>query len=266
VSDRDGNPITDLEVGELELQLGGRSVPIERFGRAENLSLGLGLVIDTSGSMEALIQDTRVAALRFLTDFVRPLDSAFIVDFDTEPRLAAAMTQDLKTLFRALAGLEASGNTALYDAIVFSLLHFSPGQERRALVLLTDGDDYRSRFGVKRAIEQSRVAGVPVYVVSLAALENLGPLGRRRPVSGASEVELKDLTRSTGGRLFYLQDLAELAGAYAQIARELRHQYVIAFASDAALSDEDLDRIELKVRRPRTDVRAVVAGRSVQTR
>ncbi len=218
--DRDGLPIDDLTEAEFEVTLAGREVSLERFGRAEGLPLGLGLVIDTSLSMEPIMADTKAAALKFLTDLVEPGDKAFVVDFDTQPRLATAMTDEVPELFRALASLDPGGATAMYDAIVFSMLHYEPSQDRRALVLLTDGDDYRSRFGVKGAIEQAKAAAVPVYIVSLAGLDVFGQ-GYRRVVSGISEVEVEAIARETGGRVFYVTALEELDLTYSRISSEL---------------------------------------------
>lgn len=256
VTDQNGDPIRELEAEDFEIRLRGRSIPVERFGLAEEVPLALGLVIDTSMSMNALIQDTKAAALGFLTDLLTPRDKAFVVDFDSRPRLATGMTQDLPVLYRALATLEAGGFTALYDAIVFAALQFEQGQGRRALVLLTDGDDYRSRFSDRRAVQQARAGAIPVYIISLAALDLFRPAVRK--------TELEHVAKQTGGRVFYVESRRDLAPTYAKIGRELRSQYVLAFSSDAALTDKDLERIEVRVRRPKSTVRAVVAGRSVQ--
>ena len=256
VTQRDGTPVRDLDRSDFEMTLRGRPVEIERFGLAEKLPLALGLVVDTSGSMENIIQETKAAALQFLTELVSPRDQAFIVDFDTRPRLATGMTQDIRELFRALATLEPEGATAIYDAIVFSAIQFARGQDRRALVLLTDGDDYKSRFEHGRAIKQARAGAIPVYMISLAGMDWLRPTVRR------DDLEL--IAKQTGGRVFYVESRDQLAPAYAKIGAELRSQYVLAFSSDSALSDKDLERIEVKVKRRGLDVRAVVAGHSVQ--
>jgi Ca-activated chloride channel homolog len=258
VLDREGSPVSDLQRGEVTVRLGGKEIELERFGMAEDLQLDVGLVIDTSGSMEFLIDDTRQAALRFLADLVRPGDRAFLVDFDTKPRLAQPMTKQVTDLVRALGSLRAEGNTALYDSIVFSILHFEEGEDRRAVVLLTDGEDYRSRFSAHQAALQARSAGVPIYMISLAGMDSLRPALRK--------TDLETIAKQTGGHVFYVSAREELSPAYARISAELRSQYVLTFTTPRALSEGELAKLEVRVSRAGATVRAVVAGRSVQTR
>jgi VWFA-related protein len=258
VLDRDGNPLRDLERGEVTVRLGAKPVELERFGVAEDLPLDVGIVIDTSQSMEVLMDDTRQAAVRFIADLVRPGDRAFLVDFDTKPRLAHAMTRNMMDLIKAMGSLRADGNTALFDSIVFSILHFEEGEDRRAVVLLTDGDDYKSRFSQRQAALQARAAGTPVYMVSLAGMDWL------RPAMKKDDLEL--IARQTGGHVFYVSAKPELDQAYARIGAELRSQYVLAFATDKPLTEDELAKLEVRVSRPGATVRAVVAGRSVQTK
>jgi Ca-activated chloride channel family protein len=168
------------------------------------------------------------------------------------------MTKNMMELIQAMGTLRADGNTALFDSIVFSILHFEEGEDRRAVVLLTDGDDYKSRFNERQAGLQARSAGVPVYIVSLAGLDWI------RPAMKKDDLEL--IAKQTGGRVFYVSAMPELDTAYARISDELRSQYVLAFATDQALTEDQLSKLEVVVSRPGTTVRAVVSGRSIQTR
>jgi VWFA-related protein len=263
--DRDGVPLRDLTPGEVEVRLGGDRVEVERFGLAEDLPLDLGLVIDTSQSMEVLMDDARAAAVRFLADIVRRGDRAFLVDFDTQPRLAQAMTSEVADLMRALSTLRAGGNTALYDSILFAMLHFDEGEDgaaggggRRAVVLLTDGDDYQSRFSARQAWLQARATGVPVYLISLAGIDWMRP--------SMKKTDLEAIAKETGGHVFYVSKREELSGAYSRIGAELRSQYVLAFPTERELTEAELGKIDVRVSRPGVTVRAVVAGRSIQTR
>ncbi|HVR28212.1 MAG TPA: VWA domain-containing protein, partial [Thermoanaerobaculia bacterium] len=142
--------------------------------------------------------------------------------------------------------------------ILFSLLHFEEGEDRRAVVLLTDGDDYQSRFSARQASLQARAAGVPIYMLSLAGLDWMRPAMRK--------TDLETIAKQTGGHVFYVSAREELAAAYARIGDELRSQYVLAFATERALTEAELAKIDVRVSRPDTTVRAVVAGRSIQTR
>ena len=258
VLDREGAPLHDLKSDEVSVRLANKPVVLDRFGVAEDLPLDVGLVIDTSQSMEVLMDDTRNAAIRFITDLVRPKDRAFLVDFDTKPRLAHPMTKNMMDLVKAMGSLRADGNTALFDSIVFSILHFEEGEDRRALVLLTDGEDYKSRFSARQAGLQARAAGVPVYLLSLGGMDWL------RPALKQDDLEL--IAKQTGGRVFYVSAMPELDPAYARISDELRSQYVLAFATEKPLSEDELSKLEVSVSRPGATVRAVVSGRSIQTR
>ena len=201
--------------------------------------------------------DTRRAAVKFLGSTVLTRDRAFVVDFDRQPRLLHPTTSDLPRLLRSLARLEAEGATALYDAIVFSILQFEREAGRRALVVLTDGDDYDSRFGPKYCVELARTAGVPVYIIGLGALDTL-----RRTYS---KKELRKVTEETGGRLYFVDSLDELDAAYAQINAELRSQYSLSFYADSDLDAAERRAVSVEIRRPGHQARTVVgSGKSVQ--
>ena len=127
VNDEEGKPITTLTQEDFVL-LGARDqIPIERFAVAEEVPLVLGLAVDSSLSMEALMPDVRMAAARFLGNTLTKIDQAFLVDFDTRPRLISDTTARVRDLIGSLNKIRADGRTALYDAMEFSLVHLAPG-------------------------------------------------------------------------------------------------------------------------------------------
>jgi VWFA-related protein len=157
-------------------------------------------------------------------------------------------------LLQSFGRLQAGGATALYDSIVFSLVQLREGagggDDRRAVVLLTDGQDYGSRFRPRRVIDDARAQGTPVYVISLAGLYNeRGSV--RKP-------DLETIVSHTGGRIYYISDVAELASAYDQINRELRTQYILAFGTERPLTEAELRSIRLRMRRPGLEARVAV--------
>ncbi|MEE8277371.1 MAG: VWA domain-containing protein, partial [Thermoanaerobaculia bacterium] len=267
VLDREDRALTGLTRQDFTVLLDGRRREIERFALAEEVPLVLGLVIDTSQSMDSLMPDTKKAGAQFLGETLRDGDLAFLVDFDTKPRLAQAATPDFVQLLRRFSALRADGFTALYDAIIFSLLQFEEAAGRKALVLLTDGDDYRSRFGPKRCIQYGRQLGVPVYIISLAAVRIARPWSPSGPAKApARPLEkpwLEGLTDATGGRVFYISDMAQLSEAYARINEELRSQYVLAFSTERQLSQQELTRLRVQVPGKGLKVRTVVGGQRV---
>jgi len=180
----------------------------------------------------------------------RERDRAFLVDFDEQLRLAHGLTGDLGELYEALDALEPEGGTALYDSILFSLLQFEAQPGRRALVVLTDGYDSRSTTDERHAVEFGRKLGVPVYVVALPSGGGPGDVAVHA---------LKLVTDPTGGRLLRVGSAGGLERAFAQIAAELRHQYVLTCYTDE-LPGDGRRKITVRLKdRKDVEVRAVFA-------
>ena len=252
VSDRDGQVVRGLQPEDFTIKVGGEKRAVDRFALAADVPLILGLVIDTSESMWALMVDTKKAGAQFLGATVGPLDQAFLVDFDSRPRLAQATTGDLLELFSTFNSLEPAGLTAVYDAIIFSMLQFEEAEGRKALVLLTDGDDVQSRYGPRRCIQYGKQLGVPVYILSLAGIQN--------PRRALRKIDLESVTEGTGGGIFYITQMDQLDEAYAQINEELRSQYILSFSTERALEESELRKIKVEVAGKQLSVRTVVAG------
>ncbi len=247
--DRDSQDVLDDVTREaVELNLNGKPMPIERFARADERSITVGLVIDTSSSMYALIPDTQKAAGRFLSGVMRSNDRAFIVDFDTRPRLAHAVSNDRRSLISRLAVLTADGFTALFDSIVYATLEFPSDGRRRALVVLSDGKDYKGKLGPGNAIEYAEAAGAPVYVISLEGINlSYQTFGALNPdIEPVERPDIEMVARETGGRVFYISSLDELPAAYDRILKELTNQYLITFSTPQELTEEERASIRLQ--------------------
>ncbi|MEM7050574.1 MAG: VWA domain-containing protein [Acidobacteriota bacterium] len=258
VSDRDGTPVQGLSAADFAVERKGETLTIDRFQVADEVPLIIGLLIDTSESMWGLMPDTKKAAARFLTETLAPSDGAFLVSFDDRPRLVHGVSQDVFDLLRSFAVLNPGGSTALYDSIVFSLAQIEGNAGRRALVLLTDGQDAGSRFGHRRAIELARKQGVPIYILSLAGLGSASLGGR--PVRPFHYSDLEAVTARTGGRLFDIDRIEQLGEAYAQINAELRNQYILGLNTEKPLSAEELGEIEVAVEGRGRRVRAAIGS------
>jgi Ca-activated chloride channel family protein len=251
VTDQQGDVIQGLQASDFELKIGRDAVAIDRLAVADEVPLVVGLAIDTSSSMWTLMPDTRNAAARFLGRVLRADDRGFVVEFSDRPRLAHGESADPIALMRSIGKLQAGGATALYDSVMFSLLQFEPGLGRKAVVLLTDGDDYNSRFSYRRTHRTAAQAGVPCYFVVLA-----GGGGDERPVFRKDDLEL--IADVSGGRVFYVSGEEDVNDAYARIGQELRSQYVVAFTSPEPLDDDELERVKLTVKGPKRQVRFAV--------
>lgn len=246
---RDGSPVRGLGREDFRVLLDGRELPLARLREASRVPLTLGLVVDSSTSMRAIMDDTREAALRFLHRVLAAGDRAFLVDVGTQPRLAHGLTGDAAALAAAFDGLEADGDTALYDSLALAAAELLPLPGRRAVVVLTDGADSASYLGLGRCEDLTRRAGVPVYVLSLGGLHR----GTTRP---DESLRLRAFAHGTGGRLYALTGVEELDRAYDEIEEELRSQYVLAVVAERSLTSDELARIEVRAERRGLRVRA----------
>ncbi len=258
-----GAPVDDLAIEDFEILEGGRSRPIDRLYRARDVSLVLGLVLDSSGSMLPIWDLTQRSAKAFLERTVTARDRSFLVDFDTRLRLVRPLTGDLSELFAGMGEIEPAGGTALYDSILFSLLQFTDEPGRRALVVLTDGVDASSTSNPKRAVEFGRKLGVPVYIVALAGPVRGGVRGGGMGRSYSVQ-ELKLLTDPTGGRLVRAGSAEGIGRAFAQINMELRRQYVLTYYTDRMPDPGARQGVTVRVKgRKDVEVRAVLAADQV---
>ncbi len=249
VVDRRGNPVGGLKPEDFEVREDGQLRQVERLFVSNDVPLSLGLAIDSSGSMDPIWQQTSAIAEAFLDGALTWRDQAFLVDFDSTLRLVQPLTGSKPLLARGLERLFPQGNTALYDAILFSLLQYGEAPGRRALVVVTDGFDSNSRSDPTRAIDFGKRLGVPVYVVAMRSI-GFGP-------TTMDEANLRNsmrlITGPTGGRLFQIESVAQMADVFDHIEDELRRQYVLTYYSEgpfgAALEPEvRVTRKGLKVR------------------
>ncbi len=238
VTDRSNRPAQGLGVEQFQILEDGRKQKISRFELVEDLPLTIGITIDTSGSMIEALGEARRAAIDFLSQIVTPRDRSFAVRFSDRPELMMPRTSDVGAVAQTLEGLVASGSTALHDAIVTSLYYFRGVRGRRALVLLSDGDDTSSTIPFREALEYARRSGVAIYTIGLGIgrLE----LGVRN--------KLSELSQETGGRVFFVGKASELEGVYDEIEKELRSQYLLAYSSDRpGAGESDFRTVEVKV-------------------
>ncbi len=188
VTDGSGRFVDDLSGDDFQVLEAGEERAIERFDRVHNLPLVVGFAMDASTSMADHMAQTRRAAVGFLDSVLRPHDRAFAVAFSDKPLLVAPPTDDSAVVERALLEVHSSGWTTLYDAVVRSLFYFRGFGGRRALVVLSDGEDTASRTSFAEALAYAQRSGVVVYSVGLGG--------------GASAGKLKRLANETGGRYF----------------------------------------------------------------
>jgi VWFA-related protein len=191
--------------------------------------------------MEASLPETRQAALDFLQQTLQPKDRATLITFNDHPNLVAKFTNNVTTLAAGLAGLKAERGTALYDSIIYTLYYFNGIKGQRAMLLLSDGKDESSRFSFEDAMEYARRAGVTIYAIGLG--------------KDVDKKHLSKIAEETGGRSFWVKSGTELTPIYAEIERELRSQYLVAYQSTNVSDENTFRTVELKVAKPGVEVK-----------
>lgn len=239
VVDRRGRPVEGLEKDSFTVREDGREQVVRRFELIRDTPLHAAIVLDVSGSMREELPEAEAAALAFFADLLRPTDRASVITFSDQPQLQVRFTNDLEVLAGGLAGLHAFGNTALWDTVVYSLFYFNGIRGKRAMVLISDGEDSGSRHSFEEALDFAKRSGVAIYTVALgsASRQNMASAG------------LSKLADQTGGRFFSVTAARDLRGVYARIDAELRSQYLLAYQSDASLTETAFREVEVEVER-----------------
>lgn len=243
----DGRPVENLTRDDFEVLEDGSPQRLTHVARHRDVPVRLGLVVDTSGSMEATFPEVQRVAMGFLRNLLRPTDRAFVVAFSDRPVLLEPLTRDFEALGRALLALRAERLTALYDAVVFSLFQFAGVRGRRALVVLTDGADNASRHTFADVVELAARTGACVYAIGIDI--SVRELRER--------AQLQRLARATGGEAFFVARAGGLERVYARIERELRSQYLLAYTSSSSAPAGQWRRIEVRLRRPGVKLRTL---------
>ncbi|HLF56430.1 MAG TPA: VWA domain-containing protein, partial [Thermoanaerobaculia bacterium] len=245
VLDRQSRPVLGLGPAEFQVYEDGVRQELRRCEFQTDLPIHAGVMIDTSSSMAEELADAQRAALQFFTEVLTERDRGAIVTFAEVPDLEVRFTNSVEVLAGGLSGIEAEGNTHLWDAVAFALHYFSGLRSKRILVLITDGEDSGSRFTYDEVLDYARRTGVAIYVIGL-------------DVPSKAEVELRidRLARETGGRSFRIGHARELGGIYREIQTELRSQYLIAYQSSAGTGN-DFREVEVRLTRPGLEARTL---------
>ena len=247
VLDRGGNPVEDLTQEDFTVFEDKVEQTISHFSLHRDLPVRMGMVIDTSGSMEETLPTVQRVVMGFLRDLLRPRDRAFIETFSDRPDLLAGFTADFSTIENALLALYPDRATALYDAIIMGLFQFSGVTGRRAMVVLTDGEDTASQNGFDEALGYARRMGVTVYTIGVSIPST----------KVTTRWQINKLASVTGGKAFFVSEKSGLDRIYADINRELRTQYLIAYTSNSEKPLDELRKIKVEVDRKGIKVRTI---------
>jgi VWFA-related protein len=227
VTDKHGHYIPNLQQKDFAL-LDDQKAPanVRSFRQQINLPLRVGIVIDASTSIRSRFQFEQQSATEFLLEILKAkTDRAFVMGFDVTPTVTQDWTNNIDGLEAGINRLSPGGGTALYDAVYTAcrdkLLDVSRGQEpvRKAIVLISDGDDNQSRVHTEEAIKECQRAETIIYAIST----------NWTPSRGRGDRVLSDMAEATGGQVFFPPSVEEMSNSFHAIEEELRSQYSLAY-------------------------------------
>jgi VWFA-related protein len=244
VVDRNGRFVSGLKKEDFTVLDDGESQEIVSFS-ADRVPVSLGIVLDVSASMTPdKLSAARIAIKRFAFDLLAPTDELFLAQFAHRTTMLQTWTKDRDTLSRALDRAETQSRTYLFDAVRQTLPVASTGENtKKALLVLSDGNDTGSRTTVKRLQEIIRVSEVLVYALGVQGDDDI------------DEKSLRKITEDTGGRTEVVKGFKNLDKATAQLASELNQQYSIGYAMPHQ-SDGKWHSIKVTVRQRGLNVRS----------
>ena len=226
VTDRHGHYIPNLSQSDFAL-LDDQKAParVNSFHQQINLPLRVGILVDTSSSIRSRFQFEQQSATEFLLQVLRAKnDRAFVMGFDVTPTVTADWTNNQDALETGINKLRPGGGTALYDAVYSAcrnklLTERGPEPVRKAMILITDGDDNQSRVYLPEAIKECERAETIIYAIST----------NWTPSRGEGDRVLQELAEQTGGELFYPPSAEEMTTSFKDIEEALRSQYALIY-------------------------------------
>src|SRR6266446_8257615 len=268
VKDKKGGLIPSLTKGDFQLLEDGKPETIKYFAAESDLPLTLGILIDSSGSQQRVLEMEKEVGANFLSEILRPKDEAFVISFDVDTNLLQDFTNSSRRLREALnsarinappsscGGLPGAGGgplpcsstpkgTVLYDA-VYLASHDELAKEvgRKAMILLTDGEDQGSQLKINDAIEAAQKADSICYVLLIADRGFYGFGGY------SGDREMRKLAAETGGRVIEVGNKVDkLKEAFDQIAQELRSQYNVGYTPTNTALDGTFRKVDIRAKK-----------------
>jgi Ca-activated chloride channel family protein len=247
--------VTDLDRDDFVVLEDG--VPQElRFFARTGVPLAVGLLIDASASMRQMLASVQTAAIGFVRQ-IGPMDLATMIGFDDRVQTAQGLTSDQQALETAIRQTASGGSTALYNAVYITLKEMAKlprddrqNRRRRAIIVLSDGDDTASLVSFDTVLELAANSGTAIYTIGLWPRHRVALQDTQY-----AEFVLRRLAEQTGGRAFFPQHIKGLAAAYGDIRQELANQYSLAYQSSSSRRAGEWRGITVRVNRPDVMVR-----------
>ena len=244
VTDRDGEPVQDLEIDDFEVKEDGAPQAVTYFSSASGpdaVPLHVGLLFDVSESMQRDLSFSRNAAIKFLNTFPKAIDFT-LVEFSDDVRAARFTQAEFPRLVERIRSGKARGRTSLYDALTVYLASAFEQTGRKVLVIYTDGDDTSSSRTWDATLRALRASDVTMYPIGLFA--------GRGSARMMLQSRLSEIARLTGGRALFPGSLKELEPLYSSIAEEIHGQYLLGYVPTNPARDGKWRKVEIKLKRP----------------
>ena len=253
VVDKNGKLVEDLPQKAFRVYENNVEQVIKLF-RREDIPISLGLVIDNSASMRDKRQKVGAAALR-LVKASNPQDEVFIVNFSDSAYLDCPFTNSIPKLEEGLARIATRGTTAMRDAIAMSIDYMKSNakQEKKILLVVSDGDDNMSELTLEQLIRQAQQAEVLIYAIGLLGEEDRG-------AARQAQKALDTITETTGGAPYYPKELAEVDRIALRLAHEIRNQFTIGYSPSQQTLDGTFRQIRVAVDGPNGPVARTRTG------
>jgi len=269
-TDKNNRYLTTLQQSDIRVLEDGVPQTLFTFQRETDRPLSIAFLIDVSISEERTLPDEKAAARTFIENVIRSSkDQAAIIPFEGYAHLEQPLTRDMISIYRALEKVEVAfpaylgsappiggissgpgtiappreGSTAIWDSVAVTsryVLALSPGPRRRAIVLLTDGQDTSSRLVRPDAIDQAIASETVIYAIGIGD----------KKYEGVDRNALKNIAERTGGRAFFPKKQDDLTAAFAEIEQELRSQYLVAYSSTNKARDGGFRQMSIEITNP----------------
>jgi Ca-activated chloride channel family protein len=243
VTDPMNRLVTGLEKNDFQIYEGSGEQQIRSFA-SEDAPVSIGIIFDLSGSMSSKLIRARESILQFIKT-ANPEDEFFVIGFNDRPELIEDFTNSVEDIAARLATVRSGHRTALLDAIYYGVQKMKEARhERKALLVVSDGGDNRSRYTEGEVRSQVRESAVEIYSIGIFDPYAVTPEERSGPML------LDQLCNDTGGRLFRVDDLAEMGDIAEKISTELRNQYVIGYMPKDLTRDGKWRKVKVKLNPP----------------
>ncbi|SPE39073.1 von Willebrand factor, type A [Candidatus Sulfopaludibacter sp. SbA3] len=248
VFDQSGNVAKGLPRSGFTVLENGVKQEIKVF-RQEDVPISLGLVIDDSASMKEKRDRVNSAAVAMVRAS-NPQDEVFVLNFNEDSQVTQDFTSNVKELENSLRTSHPMGQTAMRDALAVGLDHLRAHakNDKKVLLVVTDGEDNSSIESQKRLVEAAQHIDAIIYAIGL--------LGAEQPAAAQrAQADLDELTRATGGRAWFPADISEIQRITPEIAHEIRNQYVLGYTPTNTAEDGTYRKIHVDVDVPGVMVR-----------